>query len=94
MFAFWRSSSFGQGTVRTTAWLARSYCTSAGGAISKRSMSFVDGAVTIMTNRSSGSGSMLLILTFLLPSLSVKVSIVLRAAMSMISTFSIPASIV
>ena len=37
---------------------------------------------------------MLRMRTFLLPSLSVKVSIVLRAAMSTISTFSIAASIV
>ena len=37
---------------------------------------------------------MLRMRTFLLPSLSVKLSIVLRAAMSRISIFSIPASIV
>jgi hypothetical protein len=50
--------------------------------------------VTIITNRCSGSGSTLRIRTFLLPSLSVNESTVLRVAMSMISTFSMPASIV
>ena len=48
------------------------------------------GSCSSMTKRCSGSGSMLRMRTFLLPSLSVKVSIVLRRAMSMISTFSMP----
>ena len=94
MFAFWRSSSFGHGIVRTILCSFRSYCTSVGAPISKRSTSLVAEAVTITTKRCSGSGSTLRIRTFLAPSLSVKVSIVFRDAMSRISSFSIPASMV
>ena len=94
MFAFCRSSPFGHGIVRTTLCSFRSYCTSVGGPISKRSTSFVDEAVTIITKRCSGSGSTLRMRTFLLPSLSVKTSTVRRVGMSTISTFSIAASVV
>ena len=56
---------------------------SVGAPISKRSTSLVADAVTSrIMKRFSGSGSKLRMRTFLLPSLSVKVSIVLREAMS------------
>ena len=74
--------------------ILRSYWISDGAPMSKRSMSFVADAVTMTTNRCSGSGSRLLMRTFLFPSLNVNVSIVLRVAMSMISIFSIVASTV
>jgi hypothetical protein len=94
MFAFCRSSPFGHGIVRMILCSFRSYWTSAGGPISNRSISFVAEPVTIITNRCSGSGSTLRIRTFVLPSLNVNESTVFRAAMSMISTFSIAASTV
>ena len=94
IFAFCRSSPFGQGIVRTTLCDFRSYWTSVGVPISKRSISLVAEAVSMMTKRWSGSGSSVLIRTFFAPSLSVNVSMVDRDAMSRISTFSMPASMV
>ena len=95
MLAFSRSSPFGHGIVRTILCSARSYCT-------QRRRADVEAVDQLGRRRGHHHHEPVqriglercVMRTFLLPSLSVNVSIVLRAAMSMISTFSIAASTV
>ncbi len=88
MLAFSRSSPFGHGIVRAIFFDARSYWTSVGGPISQRSPASVYFLMRRIRYLSSGSGVRPQMRVLAAPSVSVKLSMVVRLTRSMISTFS------